>query len=204
MTITNGYATLAQMQARLGVTGVGTESALEQAITASSRAIDRWCGRRFYADGSATTRKYRAVDPYELLVDDISSTTGLVVATDDNDDGTAETTWSSTDYELAPLNGVVDGATGWPYTTIRAIDERFPTSGNRAQVHITARWGWASFPAEVTEACLIKAHRLYLRRETPTGVLGNADFGFVRISRFEDADVELLLAPYRRNVGAIA
>lgn len=204
MTITNGYATLAQLQTRLGITGVGTEASLEQAITVASRAIDRWCARRFYADGSATTRKYRASDPYELLVDDISTTTGLVVATDDNDDGTAETTWSATDYELTPLGGVVDGATGWPYTAIRAIGERFPTCGQRAQAHVTARWGWASCPDEVAEACLIKAHRLYLRRESPTGVLGNADFGFVRISRFEDADVELLLAPYRRIVGAIA
>lgn len=204
MTITNGYATLQQLQARLGVSGVAHEPQLEQAITVASRAIDRWCGRRFYQDASTSTRKYRAPDPYELLVDDISTSTGLVIATDDNDDGTAETTWSSTDYELCPVGGVVSGSTGWPFTSIRAIDERFPTSGQRAQVHITARWGWASCPAEVAEACLIKAHRLYQRRESPSGVMGNAEFGFVRISRYEDADVELLLAPYRRDVGAIA
>ncbi len=201
MTITNGYTTLVDLQNRLGVSGAAQETLLEGAITAASRAIDRFCRRRFYVDGSVSTRQYEARHPYRLEVDDFSTTTGLVIATDDNDDGTAENTWAASDYELRPLNGVVDGTSGWPYTTIRAVNEVFPLDTRRAGVHVTAKWGWASCPSDVAEACLIKAHRLYIRKDTPTGVQGNDQFGFVRISRFEDPDVEMLLAPYRRMDG---
>ena len=39
MTITNGYATLAQLQTRLGITGVGTEASLEQAVVPAPAAV---------------------------------------------------------------------------------------------------------------------------------------------------------------------
>ena len=60
---------------------------LDDAINAASRQIDAFCGRYFYADGSASARKFFTDDLYRLKVDDISTTTGLVVKYDDDDDG---------------------------------------------------------------------------------------------------------------------
>lgn len=48
------------------------------------------------------------------------------------------------------------------------------------------------------EATLLSASRLFKRRTTPEG-LSFGDFGVIRVGRF-DADVEDLLAPFRRWV----
>ena len=53
---------------------------IEQAIEAASREIDAYCGRRFWQDGTATARTYYADTPRIACVDDIATTTGLVVA----------------------------------------------------------------------------------------------------------------------------
>lgn len=53
-----------------------------------------------------------------------------------------------------------------------------------------------TYPVEVEQAVLMLASRLWARRATPNGIaLG--DFGTVRVGNF-DADVEVLLAPWRR------
>lgn len=197
MAIVAGYATLAEIKQHFGLAGSDANNALlERAVEASSRAIDRFCGRRFWQDSSPTARVYRADDPTEITVDDIASTTGLAIATDTTDDGTFDTTWASSDYQLEPLNADVnDGAYAW--WRILAIDERaFPTGRGRARVQVTATHGWSAVPDEITEACLIKAARLFRRKDTPDGVAGFAEFGIVRVSRIEDPDVALLLEPF--------
>ncbi len=171
---------------------------LTAACSSASRLIEQHCGRVFWDAGSATARTFRTDDMCLAEIDDISTATGLVVKTDETADGTFDTTWAAADYQLEPANGVWNSSTGWPYWKIRAIESRrFPT-GTRYLIEVTAQWGWAAVPAEVTQAALILAHRLYKRAETPEGVAGFADFGAVRLSRI-DHDVQTLLAPYRRN-----
>ena len=52
-------------------------------------------------------------------------------------------------------------------------------------------------PAQVAQATLIQAARLYKRRESPEGVLGNAEWGSIRLSRV-DPDVAALLSRFTR------
>lgn len=179
---------------------------LTAALNATSRGIDRFCGRRFWRDAAdaLTVRRYRADDPYELDVADISNATGLVIATDPAGDGTFGTTWASTDVQLEPLDVDADGdAHAW--TRLVAIGANtFPTTGRRPGVRVTARHGWSAIPDDVTTACIIRAAAIFKRREAPFGVAGFDQMGaVVRITR-KDPDVLDLLHPYiRMSVKAV-
>jgi hypothetical protein len=53
------------------------------------------------------------------------------------------------------------------------------------------------YPQPVVRACEIQAARLFQRAKAPFGVIGNAEFGPVRLRARIDPDVEDLLAPYK-------
>ena len=115
-------------------------------------------------------------------------------------DGTFETTWSSTDYQLEPLNSLArDSKPAW---RLRAVGNYlFPVDANgRACVEVTAKWGWPAVPAPVTQATMIQAARLVGRRDSRFGIAGAADVGELRLLARVDADVAVLLAPFRRGV----
>jgi hypothetical protein len=198
MTVTNGYCSVADLRGHLGDTGTALNvTLLERAINATSRAIEKHCGgRRFWQDPTPVARRYAPDDPTIAWVDDISTTTGLIVATDSLGDGTYATTWASADYELEPTNAAEDGWPWWRIATTGAF--LFPTGRARPGLRVTARFGWAAVPDDVTEAALIRAASLFKRREAPFGVAGMGEFGVVRISRQGDPDVVDLLHPYVR------
>lgn len=185
MAITNGYATLNELKAFVSIATADTDhdTDLERSVESASRMIDNYCGRIFYDSGSATAKKFRAVHPYRLEVPDFSTTTGLVVKTDTSDNGTFDTTWSSSDYEVNPPSSVHAGR---PYNEIVAVESRtFPTFGRRARVEVTAQWGWASTPTDVAQTCLIVAAELWRRKDAPFGVAGFGPDGAVRIASNE-------------------
>lgn len=199
MPITNGYCTVKEVQAQLGDTdGKLSVPLLEQAITATSRAIDKYCGRRFWQDETVKVRVYPSADPWSVAVDDISTATGLIVATDTGHDGGYATVWDADGYQLEPLNADADGG-AYAWTQVAAVGSlRFPCGRyahrRRPAVQVTARFGWSAIPDDVNEAAILKAVSLFRRKDAPFGVAGFGDFGAVRIRR--DPDVEALLAPY--------
>jgi hypothetical protein len=192
MAITNGYCTLQEVKDVLRLTDNVDDTLLELSIESASRQIDGYCERNFYT--TSATRYFVARDSYEVEIDDLVTLTTLETAPD----GTAfDTTWSSTEYQLEPLNGVVGGLPT-PYTMIRAIDDLvFPTLGGEALVRVTGTFGYTPVPTAVKQATIMSATRLYKRYDSPLGVLGFGDLGVVRISRL-DPDIASLLAPYRR------
>lgn len=199
MTITNGYATLVQIKTRLGITGNADDSLLEEAVESASREIDKHCGRRFYADTVATARTYYTDGPCLVKVDDFHTTDGLIVKTDSGDDGTYATTLTlTTDYILEPLNGVVDGESGWPYSRIKAMTYgSLPTWTQRPGIQVTAKWGWAAVPSPVYQACLIMATANYKLKDSAFGSVGIGEIGIVTVKQTPAAMAKL--APYRRN-----
>lgn len=173
------------------------------AAAAADRDVKTWCRREFEDAGSASVRWFERLSSTVVLVDDFHTSTGFVLATDDNDDGTAETTWSASDYQLEPVNRTVDGVT-WPYTAVRAVNgRRFPCNRRRTQVSVTAQWGFSeTVPGDVTLAALMQAGRLFRRKDSPHGVSGTGEFGVVRVAQRMDPDVQALLKPYRRPLTA--
>lgn len=200
MTLTNAYLTLPEFKQLASITTVTGDADCERAIEAASRTIDGICGRRFYSDAAATARTYHAEAYWSVLVDDFHTTTDLVVKTDTGDDGTFETTWASTDYELLPRNGIMNGVEGWPYTTVRAVEGRTFPCGKRASVQVTAKWGWAAVPPAVEQACVIAALDFWKAKDAPFGIAGIEGDGTVARVR-SNPQVRALLAPFMKGTG---
>jgi hypothetical protein len=186
--LSNEYTTLALLKAHLGgITDTDRDTLLNAVIEAASRSIDDYCGRRFYLDASATARTFHPAGRLyydELLVDDIGDTTGLTVETGNAADGWTAVT---TSVETSPDNALVLGD---PVTGL--INLNGWSLCSRDRVRVTAKWGFPAVPAQVAHAALIQSARLYKRRESPEGVLGNAEWGSIRLSR-TDPDVAALV-----------
>ena len=204
MAIINGYATRNEVKAalRIGTADTVDDVLIDNCIGAASRLIDGYCNRQFWAAASATPRVFQANTEYVCDVDDFYTTTGFVLKTSSFADGNFDTTWASTDVQLEPLNGVLDGLT-WSYDKLRAIGNYlFPTVnanyGEQALVQVTASWGWASVPEPIMQACIIQSSRIFKRYDSPLGVAGFGDLGAIRVSRFLDPDMAQLVEPYRR------
>jgi hypothetical protein len=198
--IVNGYATLDEFKAWIGdeLDVPETNAVFEQQVEAASRWIDRRCDRQFWQTAPGVIRTFDAWSSRDLRIDDVVTVTA--VATDDDDDGTYETVWAASDYQLALATSAPAGS---PYRRIRAVAGRlFPLSGRRiGRVQVTGTWGWSVVPDAIHEACLMQAARLLKRRNSPEGITGfGSEFGHIRISQRGDPDVEALIAPYATGV----
>ena len=180
---------------------------LEDLIESASRSIDRIANRRFYLDATASARLYRAYSDIFVYVDDIGTTSSLVVKTDSNGDGTyAKTLTLNTDYILDPLTA---SSLGRPFTQLTMVSntETWPIfpgltqNGLRPGVQVTARWGWPSVPDDINMACLILTADLYKRKDAPGGILGLGDLGVVRMSPI-GRDVTAMVRAYKKEVVA--
>ncbi|MEU8055709.1 head-tail connector protein [Microbispora bryophytorum] len=197
MALGDPYATLDELKSYLSIDDEIDDAEITSALASASREIDRYCDRQFNKSETATTRIFRPKSNLIASVDDFWTTDGLIIKTDPNNDGTYSTTWTASDYELAPLNGVVDGELGWPYFKIRVVSMGigFPMS-SRASLQVTAQWGWGESPAPVTQACLIIASETFKVKTAPFGVAGYDQWGPVRVKNSPIA--MRMLAPYRR------
>lgn len=196
------YATLAELRDWVGIPAADTadDTKLTLALDAASAAIDAYTDRYFTADATVVARDYSATGGRALDVDGISTAVGLIVATDENDDGVYERVWTAADYRLEPPNA--DEA-GRPFTRIVAVgSHRFPTGAGRLYpgVRVTAKGGWPAVPAPVKQACLIQAAFLWGRKDSRFGVAGSPEFGNeLRVESSLDRTAQALLRPYRRS-----
>ena len=207
MAITNGYATLAEFQAYTGMSTLTTAetTSIEKAIEAASRSIDRIANRRFYQDANASARLYRPTDFYRLIVDDISTTSSLVVALDATGNGSYTNTLTlNSDYILDPVNAPSKGR---PFTMVTLVGGTlgtklwpFPTNF-RPGVQVTARWGWPSIPDDIVEATLILSADYMKRASSVGGVVGLSELGAIRMSPL-GRDISAIVRAYRREVVA--
>lgn len=205
MAITNGYTTLVLIKAYLGITVSTYDTQLESAVNAASRTIDNYCQRKFWLDPTAVARTFVPQTLTHIEFDaDIGDAASVVLKTDASGDGVYETTWVASDYQLLPVGAATAFPEAEPWTEIRAVGTKtFPWLVNTwltrlDRVQITAKWGWPAVPDSVSQACLIKAARLFHRKDSPQGIAGFGDFGPVRLAKGEDADVMSLLNAYRR------
>lgn len=199
MALEHAYCTLAELRAQLSdADSRVADDQLERAIDAASRAVDAWCGRRFWADETPQALVFRPEHPLRTAVDDISTTAGLTVATDADADGVYETTWAQgADFLLEPLNAArLGGAYAW-WELIAVGSRTFTCSSLRPSLQVTAAFGWSAVPDQVREATILRAAALFKRKDSPHGVAGFGDFGAVRITR-KDPDVMELLYPFQK------
>lgn len=189
------YVTLSELKSYLEISDDHHNDHLTRILEAAATDIDSWCGRTFTVTASAT-RTVRVQNRYRVTIPDATDIT--TVRTDDNDDGTFETTWSASDYVLEPVDNInADGVTGWPYTSICAVESRtFPTTGRRPHaLQLVGSFGWAAVPEEVEQVNLLSAMDRFRQKDAPFGVAGFGEFGPVRIR--ENRQYQSWLTKYR-------
>lgn len=187
------YVELERAKETIGTSGYShADGDLAMALASASRTVDQLTGRRFWLDDDATSvRYYTAGCQTDVDIDDLVALTTL--ETDLSGDGTYETTWAATDYQLGPINNPADGL---PYTTIRKkrLGARLFPAGIENGVKVTGQFGWSAVPPQVQNATLILAGRYMKRpREAPFGIVGIESM--VRLSR-TDPDLYNLLSPF--------
>jgi hypothetical protein len=194
MAIVNGYCSLADVKSSARITDNVDDSMLELAVESASRLIDSYTQRYFYNAGTAT-RLFAPQDSYVTELDDLITLTTLQTS----DGESFDTTWQAKDYQLEPLNGVVDGLTNHPATRIRAVDDFiFTYLDGEATVRVTGVWGWSATPTAVKQATVIQAARIFKRNDSPLGIAGFGEMGAVRVGTQLDPDVKQLIEPYRK------
>ena len=199
------YCTVEDLVSRLGGPNRVADDGrvlIETAIVEACGAIDLHCGQAFTKDVAATARMYAPADVCSAWVDPFWSTTDLVVKTDVDDDGVFETTVAAADYELDRFGGARAHLLGAPYDTVRSLAAAFPVYGRRRlTLQVTATWGWAAVPSNVSAAAKILAHDLWKRKDVAFGVAtsGVAEFGGMRIGRDVLAQVAPLVSPFVRT-----
>lgn len=201
MALTNAYCSLADVKAALRISDTFDDAMLETAINSASRLIDGYCNRSFWQGASSSeVRYYATTDPYNVWIDDLVSLTELATST--TLQNLYDIVWTNTgefpQYELQPKNQVQNGYYS-PYTSIKAVGiYLFPYFADQSLIRVTGRFGWASVPDTIKQACILQASRLFKRLESPLGVAGVSDLGIMRVGRGIDGDVAQLIDPYRQ------
>jgi hypothetical protein len=143
MALGDAYATAAELEARTGRTDDGTFDAL---LDAASRRVEDFCRRQFNKVTVASERRFLAVDPTRLPVDDFHTTTDLAV-------DVGGQAWDVADVDPRPWNGTVNGMAGWPYFDLFAVNRTWPWR-RRPTITVTAQWGWDAVPEAIRQATL--------------------------------------------------
>jgi hypothetical protein len=170
----------------LGITDNAYDDILCLLAENVSRAIDQYCDRFFYCTDEEI-HYYDTKYSDRLDVKDLCSLTKLEV--DNNSDGIYETEISLANTILYPLNTV-------PKYKISLRSESFPVGSNL--VKITGTWGYSSIPQAIRQACLMQTSRWFKRKDTAfASVVAAPELGQYEVYKGLDADVQLLLDPYR-------
>lgn len=199
------YATSAELKSYVRIGDTVDDAEIALTITAASRAVDQTTSRQFGLLAAVADRFYSAEfdrrrGRWVIGIDDLMTSTGLVVKFDSNDDGTYPGTVDK--YALLPINAAANSR---PWTQIVVHPSSATVPGGRENgVRVSAQFGWTSVPTPVKQATLLQASRILARRDSPYGVAGSPDLGSeVRLLAKLDPDVAVTVAPYRRWWGAV-
>lgn len=202
MALGDAYATLEELKVYVSITETNQfDESLTNALDAASRDIENYCDRQFNKATTATPRTYEVDRQYWAEVDEFWTTSGLVIEVDRTGDGVFEETWSASDYQVFPLNGIVRGQS-WPYSELQALNGKYlpvcyPSYGRTDRLRVTAQWGWPGVPSPVKQACLMLAAKNFQVKDAPLGFAGSGDLGYIRVG--DDRGAQAKLRPYKRE-----
>lgn len=163
MAVGDAYNTAALYKTAFGITTTTQDTRIASVLLAVSRYIERRLDRFFNQDASVVERLYEQhsrrllIDGRPaLMLDDISTTTGLIVKQDENVDGSvaADTAWTlNTDFILWPYNAD-KGPEPQPWTALVVPSWSSKTFIDAARFSVTAKFGWAAVPSALAQAAI--------------------------------------------------
>lgn len=167
---TGDLITLAEYKLARRINDAKDDGEIARCITAASYWLAAESGRAFYRDGaaSASARQFRPSRTGTLLVDDFSSTSGLVVV-----DSDGATLTLNTQFYVAPLNAIgPSGEAVAYYQLVKTDGYSWVDWGDGSRVSVTALWGWPSVPAAVKQAAVEVTGEFMSSRDATFGVVG--------------------------------
>lgn len=190
------YASLGDLKLALRITDNTDDVLLQVALDAARDSIDDHCNRTFMASVEPSPRMYQPTKE-RVETDDFYTTQGLIISVGGTEIPAAVENVSA-GYTLYPLNAEAHGEpyTSFEYTQFPANAWPLYAAISRAKAIVIARWGYAAgVPAQVRQACILQASRIFARRLSPYGIAGSPDMGGeLRILAKVDPDVAVLLA----------
>jgi hypothetical protein len=213
------YVSVDELKGWLGLSGTAQDNNLTYALEAATNLIDEFCGRVFYVEKDSGTdvlqeRYYDCEFQDFIEVDDISTTTGLIVQTLNADGSVNQTLVRDTDYYLAPYNAD-KMQPRMPFDKIYMAIENggkiLPTEHRRG-LKVTGYFGFPiqsgsnHQPPAVTQACLIQSARFWQRKNSPMGFSGNPETGQAPVIFLSelDPDVKTMLKHYKKSTTTFA
>lgn len=191
------YLSVDELKATLRITVDTFDGSLLLAINAASQQIDQYCDDQFWVAAAPTAKVFKADRAQELWPGSFSTTAGLILEFDDDDDGVFETTVPSSAWQALPTNlnqgrpynriellgtirfpGAVRGFGAYSYLSWGmdwyggAVTTDWPVRSRRARIRVTALWGWPAIPWQVKQACQILAISHYKSKDITNGQAG--------------------------------
>uniref|UniRef100_A0A6M3KCS9 Putative head-tail connector n=2 Tax=viral metagenome TaxID=1070528 RepID=A0A6M3KCS9_9ZZZZ len=134
------YCNIADLKGVLGITTTTDDTVMRKIVESASRSIDQYTNRTFIAyTGTKVFNGSR-----ELWIPDLLSISASGLKTDDNDDGTYENTWATTDYIEYGV-GIEDTLNTYPRIRLETNpngDYNSFASGVKKGVQIAGLWGY--------------------------------------------------------------
>jgi len=195
MTITAGYATLADFKAYARITSTDStdDGVIESIIEGASRYIDGKTGRTFYT--RSETRYMDTPDGRELWLDDDL----ISISTLTNGNATVLTT---SDYVLLPNNASPKYSIKLRDASSASWELSSTDNSPEKAITIVGSWGYAATaPDDVALACLMISEAAYKRRfgENMSGTATITAAGVVIAPQDIPAGARELLRPYIRT-----
>lgn len=186
--LNRNYCTAEELKSRLQITSTADDSEIALAVSAASRAIDRYTGRYFYRVTDTLT--YVPDTMYHVCTDDLVSVTTLATdpAGTTAQGGTFPVTWPAGSYQLTPYNPG-DPGEPWPYTKIRAVGGlTFPwvvpqVLMRQDRVQVTGVFGWPAVPLVIRQMSLHVASEVFRSKDAPTGGGAPGEFAVAVITQ---------------------
>lgn len=207
------YADVAALKAYLRIPAEDAldDGELQGSLDAATSTINHLCSRTFdvapVAPAPAEARWFqpwydRGRGRWVLPIDDLMTSTDLVISTWDTTDADWSVTVPTAEVYLRPINAPEEGK---PWTSlVMPAGASFGSGFNRWVgdddadfVKVTARWGWTTVPAGVVQATLLVASRFFRRRDSTFGIISSPDGSEnSRLLGTVDPDVQRMLKGY--------
>ena len=205
MAITDTYATVDDYKLIAGNKNSDKDLIIDLSLQSASRFIERICRRTFNVDSVPTTRYYDGkYSTRFVLYDDISSTTGLIVTVDNDNNHIPETALTLNTHYFVEYNTM--GGETEPIKWLQLIPSNGLLETWPSHIHslaITAYFGWAAVPAPIKSATIIIARQILDLSES--GVLQSLNLvdAALPIQRRTANLVDLLIDQYKRRASLV-
>ena len=145
----NAYISLSVFKASAGldISGTAYDTRLRSLIENVSREVDNFCERIFYY--TVETRLFDGTGKTSFNLPDLIAIPGSGLKEDENNDGTFETVWGTSDFLYAPYNATPTSTSGRarPYTKLLVNTKSNGTQDSfvrgQQNYEITGTWGFS-------------------------------------------------------------